>query len=706
MNKSRTDDQMPLYRGFVLRLSAKTAGQSEQAYSQLVQPPSPTEQAREAAPAVHLMVKCKTVRYKLMTFIFRKGAQLYMKKLVDGKGTPAAAKRYEENVSHYFQQWSSDEAEQAELVRKYSRFVMAWPHWLQMRVDAGELTPREFVAGQSYLRLAKEYEDWFAQQSAVEAAPFRGVIFVTYPTMDVPTDPSALHRVLQERFGMRASVVSSIKELSRGNMLAMVSGAVLIPVAIAERTPPHNLATIFTGYGTDVCWMSAAAPEPSVVDPASVKKGELKRFFSVAPRWCKMLASIVKPECRFVDAATEVLVSQAKPPFAELELLAQFRPAAEQEEAFAAAAAALKPDRPLLERARNTCVVYPSIPGTAKTSLLVADGFKLLQAKIGSLERKNDLVIIHGDAAEEKNHFWRRLDERIAARNPYVEDGGCDCIFICDKNCPPGLPTEAPGTDGLHRQIAMSKQEGTALIFVVPESPGLAADGGGSGDGPGTWPAAAGAAGFACGFCLEMLAVCVDRVFRRTEHQNLKGPNSPMTVMMFHNLYNNVTNERFISRQRWLGEVIELPFLRPQAAPDRPAMPAEFASFLMQGKDLDNRKQVVMSKGGRGKGKGKGPKIPPELQDVRNPTKCLLFTLPASQRWSCIAAGDQRVGRDGAGAAGEIPRLPRCGAGGSADCGRGLRLRDARGSHRGAADWLRCQDAQLLRCVPVRPGGD
>ena len=25
---------------------------------------------REAAPAVHLMVKCKTVRYKLMTFIF------------------------------------------------------------------------------------------------------------------------------------------------------------------------------------------------------------------------------------------------------------------------------------------------------------------------------------------------------------------------------------------------------------------------------------------------------------------------------------------------------------------------------------------------------------------------------------------------------------------------------------------------------------
>ena len=86
MNKSRTDDQMPLYRGFVLRLSAKTAGQSEQAYSQLVQPPSPTEQARDAAPAVHLMVKCKTVRYKLMTFIFRKGAQLYMKKLVDGKG--------------------------------------------------------------------------------------------------------------------------------------------------------------------------------------------------------------------------------------------------------------------------------------------------------------------------------------------------------------------------------------------------------------------------------------------------------------------------------------------------------------------------------------------------------------------------------------------------------------------------------------------
>ena len=66
-------------------------------------------------------------------------------------------------------------------MRKYSRFVMAWPHWLQMRVDAGELEPREFVAGQSYLRLAKEYEDWFAQQSTVEAAPFRGVIFDVDP---------------------------------------------------------------------------------------------------------------------------------------------------------------------------------------------------------------------------------------------------------------------------------------------------------------------------------------------------------------------------------------------------------------------------------------------------------------------------------------------------------------------------------------------
>ena len=66
------------------------------------------------------------------------------------------------------------------------------------------------------------------------------------------------------------------------------------------------------------------------------------------------------------------------------------------------------------------------------------------------------------------------LDERIAARKPYLEDGGCDCVFVCDKNCPPVLPTDPPGTDGLHRQIALSKQAdgGVSLIFVVPASRG------------------------------------------------------------------------------------------------------------------------------------------------------------------------------------------------------------------------------------------
>ena len=99
----------------------------------------------------------------------------------------------------------------------------------------------------------------------------------------------------------------------------MSSGAVLFAKDADRRMPPASMAKMMTVY----------------VAFDLIKKGELKRFFSVAPRWCKMLASIVKPECRFVDAATEVLVSQAKPPFAELELLAQFRPAAEQEEAFA-----------------------------------------------------------------------------------------------------------------------------------------------------------------------------------------------------------------------------------------------------------------------------------------------------------------------------------------------------------------------------------
>ena len=41
-------------------------------------------------------------------------------------------------------------------------------------------------------------------------------------------------------------------------------------------------------------------------------------------------------------------------------------------------------------------------------------------------------------------------------------------------------------------------------------------------------------------YCLQTLAVCIERVYRRTEHQNLKGSKSPLTVAMFHNLYDHV----------------------------------------------------------------------------------------------------------------------------------------------------------------------
>ena len=40
--------------------------------------------------------------------------------------------------------------------------------------------------------------------------------------------------------------------------------------------------------------------------------------------------------------------------------------------------------------------------------------------------------------------------------------------------------------------------------------------------------------------CLQTLAVCIERVYRRTEHQNLQGSKSPLTVAMFHNLYDHV----------------------------------------------------------------------------------------------------------------------------------------------------------------------
>ena len=49
---------------------------------------------------------------------------------------------------------------------------------------------------------------------------------------------------------------------------------------------------------------------------------------------------------------------------------------------------------------------------------------QLLRSEIGTLPRRNELLVVHGDAEEERAGFWRRLDERIAARRPYLEDGG------------------------------------------------------------------------------------------------------------------------------------------------------------------------------------------------------------------------------------------------------------------------------------------
>lgn len=60
-------------------------------------------------------------------------------------------------------------------------------------------------------------------------------------------------------------------------------------------------------------------------------------------------------------------------------------------------------------------------------------------------------------------------------------------------------------------------------------------------------------------------------------------------------------------RLRWLGEVVEMPVIRQQSTT---SMPEDLQALLLQGKDLDLRKQEMT---GRGKGRRDGASLPAEL---------------------------------------------------------------------------------------------
>ena len=46
--------------------------------------------------------------------------------------------------------------------------------------------------------------------------------------------------------------VLEAKQLSRRELRSLARGATLVPVALAERTPPKELAAILAGFGADV----------------------------------------------------------------------------------------------------------------------------------------------------------------------------------------------------------------------------------------------------------------------------------------------------------------------------------------------------------------------------------------------------------------------------------------------------------------------
>ena len=74
----------------------------------------------------------------------------------------------------------------------------------------------------------------------------------------------------------------------------------------------------------------------------------------------------------------------------------------------------------------------------------------------------------------------------------------------------------------------------------------------------------------------------------RSHHENLQGEKTPPVVTMFHNLYDNVTRDVFVTRLNWLGLPIELPVF----SGEREALPDELVKFLLRGKTIIRRKTM------------------------------------------------------------------------------------------------------------------
>jgi hypothetical protein len=589
VNKSREPGQMPLYRGFVVRVSVSSA---PNASSPRASSPGAVNENEQMSSGVHLMVKCKTVRYKIMTFVLRKGAQLYMKAISLKKPVAAALKRYEDNVQHYFTQWAADEAEVADLQKRYGRFVGGWPVWLQHKVDAGVLEPQEFLAAKHYLGLAEEYKRWFEEQTATADAPFRGLLVISYPATKVPDDPEAPHLKLLARHPMQVTVVAA-KDINRRDMATIVAGANVLPIALCDRAPPGSLETALEGFGCDICWLSAAAPPGLEMDLAAAKPGDIKRLMNISPRWTRLLGAVVPAGQTLVDDRTRALAGGAS---LEALLAATQATPATNDAVVARALEVLAPGRPRQPAPRNTVVLFPSLPGTAKSHLCTGEGLRRISEGLAALPGEPELLVLHGDAPEHREgSFWKKLLDLMAARRPYATHGGRDCVIICDKNCPPGLVNEAPGTDGHHRQIAVKYvTKGTHLVLVAPRSAGLQQH------------------GEVNAYCLEVLAVCILRVLTRTAHENLQGPQTGLVVTMFQNMYSHVTRERFERRLEALGTVLELPLLLEP----RPPLPEELQRFLLRGMSLDRQRTIALGRAqGLKRAKGKTSASVPQVSD-------------------------------------------------------------------------------------------
>ena len=100
------------------------------------------------------------------------------------------------------------------------------------------------------------------------------------------------------------------------------------------------------------------------------------------------------------------------------------------------------------------------------------DNLVAVQQALESEDGKHyDLVVMHGDSPEYKDNFWKRLYANMAGRSPYLAFGGRHCIFVCDKNCPPGLPTEVSQPRRLQcwpAQLAVQLHSGCS--WLVPAS--------------------------------------------------------------------------------------------------------------------------------------------------------------------------------------------------------------------------------------------